>query len=221
MASLQNIWMGIFEDMQVAPANARGAFDRLITAYSRPERHYHTLEHLEEMFAIANQLGPEGGDAPAVRLAIWFHDAVYNTHAQDNEKRSAALAREILTELQVPAFLIETVARLVMTTDYARSWKTLAATDAAIIRDADLGVLGALPERYLRYATDIRLEYDWVPEATYREGRAHVLWNFLSRPTIYHHAAICQERESRARANLSSELERLTDGRIESPGLSL
>jgi predicted metal-dependent HD superfamily phosphohydrolase len=171
-ASLQVNWMGICECLQVAPANARRAFDRLVTAYSSPGRHYHSVEHLVEMFAIANQLAPAGSDSTAMQLAIWFHDVVYDTHAHDNEEQSAELAREIISGLRVPENLIETVARLVMAPYYTRDWEALPAPDPTNLRDADLGVLGSIPEHYLRYAIDIRLEYDWGPQAGSREGRA-------------------------------------------------
>ena len=71
--------------------------------------------------------------------------------------------------------------------------------------DADLAILGASPERYARYAADIRKEYAWVPEPEYRAGRAAVLNRFLALPRIYHAEPLFAEGEERARVNLRAE----------------
>jgi predicted metal-dependent HD superfamily phosphohydrolase len=61
---------------------------------------------------------------------------------------------------------------------------------------------------YDAYAEAIRREYDWVPEEAYRTGRAAVLERFLTRPRLYHTAAMTTH-EPAARANLRREIERL------------
>ena len=52
----------------------------------------------------------------AVELALWFHDAVYDAKAGDNEERSAELAACCLGDARVPSMFIESVRRLVMAT---------------------------------------------------------------------------------------------------------
>ena len=65
--------------------------------YQGPERHYHGLAHIEAMLALARENRALLDDFEAVEAAIWFHDAVYDSRAKDNEARSAMLAREMLT----------------------------------------------------------------------------------------------------------------------------
>jgi predicted metal-dependent HD superfamily phosphohydrolase len=141
-----------------------------------------------------------------VQLAIWFHDAVYDTRAKDNEERSAAFAVEVLQPLGVPTPTVEHVARLVRATAHLASPDAPADADTATLLDADLAILGAAPERYARYARDIREEYAWVPEEDYRKGRAAVLRAFLARPRIYNHRLMFEEGEGQARVNMAAEL---------------
>ncbi len=52
----------------------------------------------------------------------------------------------------------------------------------ALLCDADLAVLGSSPQRYGRYAADVRREYAHVDDAAFREGRTAVLRTLLEQP---------------------------------------
>lgn len=72
-------------------------YEKLVTAYSEPQRHYHTLNHIDDMlgefFLAKEQID---GDLVAIELAIWFHDAVYKPMSKTNEYDSAKWAKEFL-----------------------------------------------------------------------------------------------------------------------------
>jgi predicted metal-dependent HD superfamily phosphohydrolase len=173
------------------------AFTDLTTRYREPGRHYHTLEHIAAVLDVLQAFG----DTPAaLAFAAWYHDAVYDSRAADNEERSANLARENLSRLGVPEEVIEETVRLIVLTKTHRTGEN---DDAGRrLLDADLAVLGADAEGYDRYAAAIRREYAWVPEADYRAGRRRVLEGFLARPQIYH---LLKHAESAARHNLRRE----------------
>jgi predicted metal-dependent HD superfamily phosphohydrolase len=211
LVSMQWAWVRLLEQFSVAPADAFPLFDRLVAAYSAPERHYHNLEHLGEMFRVASRLGTSVDDPAAVQLAIWFHDAVYDTRAKDNEVRSGDLAVELLTPLGLPGELIAKVVELVRATAHLPSTDAEVDRNTEVMLDADLAILGAAEERYRRYASDIRMEYAWVPDAEYRKGRSAVLQLFLDRPRIYRHPLLIEEGEAQARANMKAELEQLAE----------
>jgi predicted metal-dependent HD superfamily phosphohydrolase len=198
---LQRQWVGLLDSFGVPPADAYPVFDRLVDAYSEPHRHYHTLEHVGEVLRVAGRLGA----SPAVRLAAWFHDAVYNPRAADNEGRSAELLREWLGPLGLPAALLDRAAELVRATDH-RADTTPPDGETLALLDADLAILGAAEARYRRYAADVRREYAHVPDADYRRGRAAVLSRFLARQTIFLHPLMRAEGEAAARRNMRSEL---------------
>lgn len=65
----------------------------LLRRYREPQRHYHTLQHRDECFAALDLLHAEAPHPGEVGLALWFHDAVYDPQATDDEARSAGRAR--------------------------------------------------------------------------------------------------------------------------------
>src|SRR5262245_29174344 len=204
LAAMQAGWVRLLARFSVAPADAYPVFDRLVAAHSEPHRHYHTLEQLSGMFRVAARLADAATDLDAVELAIWFHDAVYDPRAKDNEERSVALAVELLRPLRVPEAAIQHVAAMIRATAHTTTADVDA--DTAVVLDADLAILGAAEARYARYAADIRREYAWVEEAAYRTGRAQVLEAFLSRPRVYRTERMHAVAEEPARRNLRVEI---------------
>src|SRR4051812_48511424 len=101
--AMQQSWARLLARYGVEPADAYPPFDLLVAAYSAPGRHYHTLEHLHEMFRVAGRLANPTDDTGPLHLAVWFHDAVYDPRAKDNEPRSADLAVDLLGPVGVPA----------------------------------------------------------------------------------------------------------------------
>ncbi len=196
-------WRDLMRSYGVAGEAADAAFADLARRHAEPGRFYHDLTHLREVLAVVEELAVVAADLNAVRLAAWFHDAVYDSRAKDNEERSADLARATTSGLGVPREIVANVVRLIVLT------KTHAApdadADASVLLDADLAILGAPEPRYDEYARAIRDEYAWVPEEAYREGRRRVLLGFLRRERIYRTERTFREREARARSNLRRE----------------
>jgi predicted metal-dependent HD superfamily phosphohydrolase len=200
--------------------------DRLLARYREPQRHYHTVTHLAAVLGTAEDLMQQVAvtDPEAVRLGLFFHDAVYDPRSDANEADSAALARAVLAELEVPSRRVDAVADLVMATRHqapaaatidpgtATSANGTAArpdtNDTAVVLDADLAILAAEPSRYQAYATGVRAEYAHVDDASWRTGRATVLRAFLERGAIYLTPPM-RHQEHRARANLAAELSSL------------
>ncbi|MBA4187114.1 MAG: hypothetical protein C0467_03765 [Planctomycetaceae bacterium] len=207
--SMQTAWVRLLDRFGVAIVDAYPPFDALVAAYTGPDRHYHNLEHLSEVFRVASRLAVHTDDHGALQLAIWFHDVVYDPLAKDNEVRSADVANELLEPLHVPTATIEKVQRLVRATAHLLATAPPTERDAAVLLDADLAILGASEERYRRYAADVRREYAFVPDPEYRTGRAAVLQRFLDRPRIFLHQVLVEEGEERARKNMLDELTRL------------
>jgi predicted metal-dependent HD superfamily phosphohydrolase len=201
---LQTAWRNLLLPFAVPEEAAAAAFAALVARYGEASRFYHNLCHLHDVLAVIDQLAAAGRDVTAIRLAAWFHDAVYDSRADDNEERSADLAATVLAGLGLPPALVAEVRRLVLLT------KTHAPAaddaDGQLLVDADLSVLGADAKRYDDYARAIRREYAWVTEDAYRAGRAQVLEQFLKRPRIFWSDAVFATRELPARHNLQREL---------------
>ena len=193
-------WHRLMNSLGVAEEAAWSVLEDLRRRYNEAHRAYHNQAHLEALFSrLESYAVPE---RPAVELAVWFHDAVYDPTRTDNEERSAELARTQLRGLGLEEALGSRVRDLILAT------KTHQAADPATawLLDADLAILGAEPEAYTAYAEAIRLEYAWMPEELYCRGRARVLTSFLERPQIYRTEPFRERFEAQARQNLAEEL---------------
>jgi predicted metal-dependent HD superfamily phosphohydrolase len=179
----------------------------LLNRWQEPHRRYHDVEHLAEVLGAVDDLAGDAADVAAVRLAAWFHDAVYEGRPGDDEQRSADLAREVLTALGVPVPRTERVADLIQMTLHHDP--TPGDSDAAVLCDADLAILGADAERYSSYVRAVRAEYAHVPEPMFLAGREMVLKALEAMPRLYRTAAGRERWEEAARANLARELAEL------------
>jgi predicted metal-dependent HD superfamily phosphohydrolase len=180
----------------------------LIARYSEPHRRYHDVRHLAAVLTAVDDLADEADDIDAVRLAAWFHDAVYEIRADDNEERSARLAEAELPRAGVPAPRVADVARLVRLT--ATHAPPPGDRDAAVLCDADLAVLGSTHVEYAAYAAAVRDEYAEIADADFRAGRAAILTALLALPRLYTTDTGRDRWEARARRNVSREIAGLT-----------
>ncbi|MBU6535265.1 HD domain-containing protein [Streptomyces mayonensis] len=182
--------------------------DNLLARWQEPQRRYHTLAHLTAVLDHVDVLEEYSDDPDAVRLAAWFHDAVYLPERSENEERSARLAERALPEAGVPADRTAEVARLVrLTVTHAPADGD---RDGQVLCDADLAVLAAPPSAYAAYTAAVREEYHFVPGAAFREGRAAILRQLLGLPRLFHTPHGRREWEATARHNLTGELEMLS-----------
>ena len=180
---------------------------RLEAMYAEPHRHYHSLAHIEALLRWLAHWRSLARTPHLIEAAIWFHDAVYDTHRDDNEPRSAELGRNELRTLAWPEADVARVVTMVRATQHHAA--DLHDTDTLLFLDLDLSVLAQPAEVYDAYSTAVRAEYGWVDAPRYRAGRARVLQSFSDRAAIYRTPALRAAWESAARANLARELQSL------------
>jgi predicted metal-dependent HD superfamily phosphohydrolase len=199
-ARFEKVWTELGLEGAAAPW-----FDRLMTAYGQVGRAYHNARHLNECLAGLDAARHLVKDAPAVEFALWFHDAVYDSRATDNEERSADLALECLREAgSRDDTRGAKIHDLVMLT---KTHQAEPDTDGAVMVDVDLVILGQLWPRFEEYDRAIRREYDWVPAGLYAQKRSDVLRKFLQRNFIYRTRLFREKYEAQARSNLVRKLE--------------
>lgn len=190
---------------QTSAGRADHLWSEVEAAYQKPSRHYHTLGHLEH---VLQELVPYTHRFPnwsTVVFAIAYHDIIYNPLKGDNEEKSSALAVKRLTEINVPRAACDDCSRLILATK-----KHEAADDITnLFTDADLSILGTQPDRYKRYAEEVRKEYRMFPDFLYNPGRKKVLHHFLDMPRIFKTAEFYNLYEVQARKNLQAELDAL------------
>lgn len=183
--------------------------ERLLDAWSGPQRRYHSLGHLQWLLEEAERRRDLIHDARFVGYAIWFHDAVYEPGKPDNEERSAIWAQQSLAS---ETELVGRVARVIlMTKNHAEGD---AVGDAALFLDMDIAILGAERPSYAAYAAGVRAEYAFAPDAAFVAGRSAFLKSQLALQFLFRTDVYRAELEQRARENIAWELDELAAGRI-------
>lgn len=195
----QSRWQSAWHDLGLPPP-ASGVLETLLRRWREPQRKYHTLQHLGECLDLFERDRALAGHPGEVALALWFHDAIYDTGRHDNEAESAAWARRVLDEAGAEAAVGERVHAMIMATRHSEQPRT---PDETLVVDIDLAILGAAPARFAEYERQIRDEYGFVPEAVFREKRAAILRGFLERPALFGTAAYADRFAAAARANLA------------------
>lgn len=204
-ASWVDAWRGLGIERPDAPGDD-SLFIALLTRYSEPQRHYHTLQHLGECLALLAQHRAAAQRPSEVALGLWFHDAIYDVERHDNEALSAAWAREALTQAGLPNDVAARVHDLVMATRHGAAPEPVSG-DAALLVDIDLSILGAAPERFAQYERQIRTEYAHVPPPLFEPRRRAILAHFLERQPLYRTAGLRAAREAQARINIQSAID--------------
>jgi predicted metal-dependent HD superfamily phosphohydrolase len=188
------------------PWDSTTVFEILDSEYSEPHRAYHNATHIEDclrQFDLARHLAERPDE---VEAAIWFHDAVYDPKASDNEEQSARWAIESLKAGSVAPEVLRRIAALILATKHHREPDGM---DQSLLIDVDLSILGRPPEEFTAYDAAIRKEYSFVPDEQYRAGRTKLLERFLNRDAIYHTAFFRERYEDQARRNLERAAARL------------
>ncbi|ADB34952.1 conserved hypothetical protein [Kribbella flavida DSM 17836] len=181
--------------------------DDLLARYAEQHRHYHDQRHLTEMLTTIDELADLADDADTVRLAAWFHDAIYDPQADpgENEEVSAQLAELELAAYGVEAERVAEIGRLIRLT--ARHDCAPDDPNGAVLCDADLRILSLDADRYDEYTVGIREEYAHIADRDFARGRMAFLQRLAETP-LYTTSRARERWEKAAHANLERELSR-------------
>ncbi len=187
---------------------------RLLARWNEPERSYHGVAHLVDLLQHVDELKQETHNLDAVRLAAWYHGAVFDAaesaayarRGGEDEAASAELARAELSALGVPEPAVSAVATMVA--GLARHSAPGDGGDSAVLSDADLAILASDPQRYRQYLTKVREEYAHIPAHDYLAARKAIVGRLLSRSPLYT-SPLGRGWERQARENLTAELARI------------
>ncbi len=187
----------------------------LITLWSTPDRAFHNLRHLIDLLTRVDELSEETRNPDLVRLAAWYHGAIFSVSADqamhrnggEDEAASAALAYEELTAAGVSEKNANRVSELIM--NLRRHDLPTSDIDAAALSDADLGCLAIEPQRYREYSRLIYSEYAHLPLLAYLRTRTTIVRKLLARDRLFA-SPLGQHWELPARENLEAELRRLS-----------
>lgn len=171
--------------------------------YSSNKRHYHTLQHLENLFKELSEIKTEIQNWDTILFTLFYHDVIYNSLKSDNEEKSAELAEKRMKQLLVSNETIEQCKKQILAT---KSHIISTDSDTNYFTDADLSVLGKDWETYSLYFQNVRKEYSIYPNFMYNPGRKKVLSHFLSMERIFKTTFFHNKFETQAKQNLQKEM---------------
>lgn len=178
-------------------------FSRLVTAYSESHRYYHNLAHIQHCLKEFDEAVNLFESPDEAEFAIWLHDMVYDPHATNNEEMSALIAAEFLSNSNCSTKSITNIHELILSTKHIQRPKI---HDAQLLVDIDLSILGQAPAIFDLYEKNIRSEYSWVPEETYKKERSKILQGFMERTPIYSATSFERRYGKQARENIKRTL---------------
>lgn len=191
-----------------------GAWEALDAGYSESHRAYHTWPHVGSLLDKLSAFSGLCRRADLVAMAVFWHDAVYQTQSRngrartddDNVRESAQLFRDytLLDEADAGAvydMIIATANHLqpgLKNQHYAGF-----ARDLDLFLDLDLSSLASPWEEFVEDLARIRSEFASVPESVFIENRIALLGRFASEDVpLYRCKETSEKWREAAKANL-------------------
>lgn len=200
---LKQVWL-----KTVKPYTNQGEaeWERISAKYTASGRHYHTLQHLYDMYS--HLAAYYGETVPLTTLlALFYHDYEYSPLRGDNEAQSANFAAHVLQGWKLDSDSINKVELLINETKHHHY--TGPDNEVKIFLDADMAILGADATTYNACTANVRREYSVFPDILYNKGRRDFVKKTLVADYIYITEFFRSRFEQQARLNLQTELNSL------------
>ena len=202
---LKKRWESLWQKIG-ASGNGNDSYMELLSLYGENHRAYHNFVHVASMLREFDEVRDYIENPEQFEIAIWYHDAIYNTKEKNNEEKSAELAQKTLIKAGIKPEFINNVTKLILATKHQ---ETPQKTDEQYLIDLDLSILRESQREFDEYELDVREEYSWVPEETFKAKRAEILQFFLDRDNIYLTELFRNKYKDQAIKNLTKSIEKL------------
>lgn len=180
-------------------------FTEISRNYNAKERKYHDLNHIYNVIKHIEDFNRNNPnvieDIDELIVSAFLHDICLGP---DDIKMSIEKAKSLFKD-GCPEQIIKNI----QATDHAKLLPKEASVSEKVLADADLAILGTIPENYRKYSKQIREEYSQYSDKEYAEGRTEVLRNFLLRDRIFQTDYFYMKYESNACQNIGSEINQL------------
>lgn len=173
--------------------------------YSDPDRHYHTLNHIERCLKQLDKVRERLHDADAAELALWFHDAVYHSGADDNELRSAFLFDSHLG-IHLPSRRADHVHAMIMATVHPSQ---AVEPDAQFVADIDLCGLSLPWDAFRRDTDELRRERRHLTDTQFQLGTVNFFKKLMTGQSIFLTDYFRTRHEDQARRNMLSLIDEM------------
>ena len=190
-------------------ADAEGVFGKLEALYGEPHRRYHAPPHIEHCLRQFDLAAYWMDEPDAVEMALWFHDAVYELLAKDNELRSAELFAVLAGGRGSERFRTKVHDLIMATTHLDPPPRTL---DESFMLDIDLSSFGRPWEEFMDDSREVRAELAHVPDAEFYPRQKKFLESLSARPRFCFTEFFRERHEKRARSNIERLIAMLEAG---------
>lgn len=219
MTKAKGYWLTLMRELGLKQSQWQPFWSELEKLYREKHRAYHRLKHIGQFLDHLHQYcrsTPGGAPSPALRIAVFFHDAIYDPTRKDNEYRSWLLAKtfieSVVDEESLKALLLRDVEAFIMATASHVDKHTVFGVDQEelyLFLDCDLLILASSPRAYEVYCRQIRFEYAHFSDDDYRAGRKAFLSKFVEVPVLFRTTGVKAFADGRARDNMRRELKKL------------
>ncbi len=189
--------------------NAVQVFAELCNRYGASGRHYHTARHICQCLRQLDSARTVIPHPDYVEVAVWFHDAVYDAKAKDNEDRSARLFLGLSADL--PGAARQAISTLILATVHPNE---PSCGDQRYIVDIDLSSFGLPWVEFLRDSRDVRAEFPHLSNDLFLTGQGSFLRHLTGRKNFFLTNFFRNRLESQARDNIRRYLNIMEDVRI-------
>ncbi|MEI8067907.1 MAG: hypothetical protein WCG91_03095 [Candidatus Shapirobacteria bacterium] len=200
---LNSKWNSLCDRLNIS--NNKETFEDIISHYSEPHRHYHTLKHINNCLEELEPVRASLKDPEAVELAIWFHDIIYTIGNNDNEEKSAQLAKEFCQKNSLSLSFTKNVEDHILATKHISPSNNL---DSQYLADIDMSILGKSSDVFDKYEKQIYQEYSSLySKSDYQKGRKSFLETVLKNPiysTDYFKNKYQQSAENNIKRSISN-----------------
>jgi predicted metal-dependent HD superfamily phosphohydrolase len=203
--NLQEKYSDLLSKIGFDPNEIKVLWLDLESAYSGKSRHYHNLNHLEEMIELFDEYQNNLKNPDEVLFSIFYHDYIYKATKKDNELKSAELALKVLSAND--ALNKNLIFDAICATQLHQQNEIV---DINWLIDFDLKILSKDWEDYEVYFNQIRKEYRIYPDFLYHPGRKKALEHFLENEFIFQTEEFRILYEEKARKNIEKEISLLT-----------
>lgn len=197
-------FLELCQGLKLPDSQANEYYQELYDLYTDSNRHYHNLVHIFNLLNLVDTYKTNIEEPLLFELSVWYHDAIYNAKAKDNELQSAILVQKRFSKYLDSRELHYVNALIISTEGHFPKFKN---QDIYLFLDFDLSILAAEPSVYNLYSEAIWQEYKIAYiKVLYKVGRKKVLKNFLARDEIYFSPIFFEKYEAKARQNIKLEL---------------
>lgn len=182
----------------------------VVQRLQEPHRKYHNLEHVLEMWRWHNEfhhsLFMDIASMQAVASFCLYHDAIYDPHVNDNERRSADLWwRDCYEDSPIHDLVDKAISA---SSDHFASTRLFNQPDRDHIDwclNLDLLRLGVGEDQFIQHGHDIHAEYIHMSQREWIKKSALFRAKVMAQPVIYKFPVLASF-ERQARSNLANAL---------------